>query len=214
MLIAHKSLADTAAAFNRIYAGEERPPWDVDGPTPFVCDLAHSREIRGNVLDAGCGTGENALYLAAQGHHVVAVDAAPAAIQKATVKARQRGSDVRFMVADVRDLSELDGRFDTMIDAGLFHVMSKSTDRYRYANSLRRVARDGAMLHLLAFKNQGPVWLNRLRTLLRWHICGFGTHGVTKKEIQIAFSHGWDVEAVEERTYGWGTFHLARIRCV
>ncbi len=124
MLIAHKSIADTAAAFNKIYAGEERPPWDVDGPTPFVRDLAHAGEIRGCVLDAGCGTGENALYLAAQGHQVVAVDAAPAAIQKATVKSRQRGVDVTFAVADVRDLSELDVRFDTIIDAGLFHVMS------------------------------------------------------------------------------------------
>ena len=214
MLRAHKSIADTAAAFNRIYAGSGRPPWDVDGPTPFVHDLARSGEIRGNVLDAGCGTGENALYLAAQGHHVVAIDAAPAAIQKATVKARHRGIDVRFMVADVRDLSELDLRFDTMIDAGLFHVMGKSADRHRYANSLRRVARSGAVLHLLAFQNQGPVWLNRLRTLVRSHISGFGTHGVTKDEIQMAFSDGWEVECVEERAYGWGTFHLARIRSV
>jgi hypothetical protein len=92
--------------------------------------------------------------------------------------------------------------------------MGKSADRMRYANSLRRVARPGAVLHLLAFKDQGPLWLQRLSTWLRVCVSGFGTHGVTKEEIQVAFSNGWRIESIEERVYGWGTFRLARIRRV
>jgi len=212
---AHNSpIANTAVAFNKVYAGLQRPPWDTDGPTPFVQDLVQAGQVRGEVLDAGCGTGENAMYLASQGYRVVAFDAAPAAIEKARNKASLRGIAATFAVADARELTDWDARFETIIDSGLFHVMGKSADRLRYAGSLRRVSRSGAVLHLLAFKDRGPRWLGRLGTRLRVCISGFGTHGVTQEEIQVAFSDGWTIESIEERLYGWGTFRLARIRRV
>ena len=213
MLKAHKlTIADTAAAFNRVYTQLSRPAWDTDGPTPFVRELVQAGEIRGEILDAGCGTGENAIYLALQGYRVVGVDAAPAAIEKARSKAQQRGVAVKFLNADARELMALGPRFETILDVGLFHVMGKSTDRKQYADSLRSVTRSGAVLHLLAFKNRGPLWLNRLGTRLRIWISGFGTHGVTENEIKIAFSEGWKIKSIAERTYGWGTFRLAHIR--
>jgi len=92
--------------------------------------------------------------------------------------------------------------------------MGKNADRLRYARALRRVSRPGAVFHLLAFKDRGPRWLGRLGTWLRVWISGFGTHGVTEEEIQVAFSDGWTIESIEERLYGWGTFRLARIRRV
>ena len=215
MLKAHNvPIANTAVAFNKVYAGLRRPPWDTDGPTPFVQDLVQARQVRGEVLDAGCGTGENAIYLAVQGYRVVAFDAAPVAIEKARIKARQRGVAATFAVADARELIAWDARFETIIDSGLFHVMGKNADRLRYASALRRVSRPGAVVHLLAFKDRGPRWLGRLGTWLRVCISGFGTHGVTEKEIQVAFSDGWTIESIEERLYGWGAFRLARIRRV
>jgi cyclopropane fatty-acyl-phospholipid synthase-like methyltransferase len=215
MCKAHNApIANTAVAFNKAYAGLQRPPWDTDGPTPFVQDLVQAGQVRGDVLDAGCGTGENAIYLAVQGYRVVAFDAAPAAIEKARVKARQRGVAATFAVADARELMAWDARFETIIDSGLFHVMGKNADRLRYARALRRVSRPGAVVHLLAFKDRGPRWLGRLGTWLRVRISGFGTHGVTEEEIQVAFSDGWKIESIEERLYGWGTFRLARIRRV
>jgi ubiquinone/menaquinone biosynthesis C-methylase UbiE len=204
-------VADSAIAFNKVYAGLRRPPWDIDGPTPFVQDLVQAGQVRGEVLDAGCGTGENAIYLAVQGYRVVALDAAPVAIEKARIKAQQRGVEVMFVVADARELKAWDARFETIIDSGLFHVMGRSVDRLRYASALRRVSRPGAVLHLLAFKDRGPRWLGRLGTRLRVCISGFGTHGVTEEEIQVAFSDGWAIESIEERLYGWATFRLARI---
>jgi cyclopropane fatty-acyl-phospholipid synthase-like methyltransferase len=207
-------IANTAVAFNKVYAGLQRPPWDTDGPTPFVQDLVQAGQVRGEVLDAGCGTGENAMYLAVQGYRVVAFDAAPAAIEKARIKAQQRGVAATFVVADARELTAWDARFETIIDSGLFHVMGKSADRLRYASALRCVSRPGAVLYLLAFRDRGPRWLGRLGNWLRVCISGFGTHGVTEEEIQVAFSDGWTVESIEERLYGWGTFRLARIRRV
>ena len=45
-------------------AYQETAPWDIPGPQPAIVGLEEAGEIRGSVLDAGCGTGENALYLA------------------------------------------------------------------------------------------------------------------------------------------------------
>ena len=45
-------------------------PWDIGRPQPEVVSLAEAGLITGSVLDIGCGTGENALYLAGRGHAV------------------------------------------------------------------------------------------------------------------------------------------------
>lgn len=204
--------ANTAKAFNRAYANHTPPPWDTAGPAQFVHELVYAGEIHGDVLDAGCGTGENAIYLASLGHRVLAFDAAPAALEKARTKARERGVDVSFELADARALPAWDGRFATIIDSGLFHVMDKAGDRRRYADALGRVAAPDAMLHLLAFAGNGPGWLSRVRTRLRRSFTGFGTHGVTPQELRTAFASGWRIESIDQRSYGWGTFLLARIR--
>ena len=40
-------------------------------------------EIKGSILDIGCGTEENSLFFANLGHEVVGVDSSSRAIQKA-----------------------------------------------------------------------------------------------------------------------------------
>jgi hypothetical protein len=39
-------------------------PWDIGQPQPAVVRLASEGGFAGAVLDAGCGTGENALHIA------------------------------------------------------------------------------------------------------------------------------------------------------
>ena len=50
------------------------PPWDIGAPQPAIVRLAAAGGFTGAVLDAGCGTGENALHIAARGLSVVGVD--------------------------------------------------------------------------------------------------------------------------------------------
>ena len=57
------------------------PPWDIGRPQGEIIRLAEKGEIRGVVLDAGCGTGENALFLSDLGYEVTGIDAAGAAIR-------------------------------------------------------------------------------------------------------------------------------------
>ncbi len=51
--------------FDSAYVGI--PPWDIGRPQKEFIRLAEEGEISGKVLDAGCGMGEHALYLAGLG---------------------------------------------------------------------------------------------------------------------------------------------------
>ena len=49
-------------------------PWDLGEPQPAIVRLAAHGGFAGSVLDAGCGTGENALHIASLGLPVLGVD--------------------------------------------------------------------------------------------------------------------------------------------
>ena len=91
-------------------------PWDIGGAQPVVIEAERAGRLRGAVLDVGCGLGDNAIYLARQGHQVTGIDNAPAAIQQAQQRARQHGVDVTFAVADATSLAGFDGQFDSVLD--------------------------------------------------------------------------------------------------
>ena len=67
-------------------------PWDVGQPQPAVARLALEGRFSGAVLDAGCGTGENTLLVAALGLPVLGVDVAETALSMAREKAASAGS--------------------------------------------------------------------------------------------------------------------------
>ena len=130
-----------AERFDAMYL-EGSPPWDIGRAQPKFVQLVEEGRITGRVLDVGCGTGENAIYFATQGLDVVGVDGAPEAIRQAHDKARTRGVRITFDVADVLELGEHLGTFDTVTDSGVFHVFDDE-DRPRYERSVRGVLRQG-----------------------------------------------------------------------
>ncbi len=148
------------------------PPWEIGRPQPEVMKLAEDGEFVGDVLDVGCGTGENALHLAALGWRVVGVDASPSAVERARAKAAARGLVVPFLVADALDLGKLRRRFETVLDCGLFHTFAPE-DRPRYVHSLGEVLSPGGTLHLLCFSDEEPP--------------GPGPRRVAQHEIRDAF---------------------------
>ncbi len=158
-------------------------PWDIGRPQPAVVRLAAAGGFTGTVLDAGCGTGENALHLASQGLPVLGVDVAATALAAAREKARDRGVDVEFVAADALEPARLGRAFDTVLDCGLFHTFD-GEERARYVAGLASVTVPGGTLHLLCFSDDGA---------------GTGPHPVGQDELRAAFSAGtgWDVVAIE-----------------
>ena len=80
------------STFEALYAGQG--PWDIGKPQkPF---LGVADQITGSVLDAGCGTGDMALFLAGRGRKVTGIDFLEVPIQRA-----QRGGtlNVQFFLS-------------------------------------------------------------------------------------------------------------------
>ena len=75
------------STFETAYTGQA--PWDIGRPQQVFLEVAD--RITGSVLDAGCGTGENALFFAGRGHKVTGIDFLEEPIQRAKRKAAERG---------------------------------------------------------------------------------------------------------------------------
>ncbi|MBX7185003.1 MAG: class I SAM-dependent methyltransferase [Vicinamibacteria bacterium] len=67
------------------------------------------------VLDIGCGTGEDAVWLAAQGCLVHGIDPSPKMIEAAKAKAAARGSTATFECRPVQSLATEGASFDAVI---------------------------------------------------------------------------------------------------
>src|SRR5579883_2240420 len=102
------------SSFDDAYRGT--PPWDIGHPQKALVELGESGEVKGRVLDIGCGTGEHALYFAKLGHEAWGIDFAPKAIDRAREKAKERGLNTHFEVVNALDLAGFSQTFDTVID--------------------------------------------------------------------------------------------------
>ena len=160
------------------YAASRPQPWDIGRPQPAFLRLADGGLLAGRVLDAGCGTGEQALLAAARGADAVGIDVSPTAIERARAKAAERGLSARFEVGDALDLGRLGMTFDTVIDSGLFHVFGDE-ERPRYVASLASVLRPGGVCFLMCFSDRQPG--------------DWGPRRVRQDELVAAFSDGWNV---------------------
>lgn len=176
---------NTPAIFDNDYKGT--PPWDIGHPQPAYANLARTGQIQGSVLDVGCGTGENALYLAQQGHEVWGIDFSPLAIEKAREKASARRIQATFQVADALDLHKLKKTFDTVIDSGLFHVFSDE-ERLLFVKGLESVLKPGGTYYLLCFGNQQSWNIRRPRL-------------VSPEEISATFQGKWSVRSIQETRF-------------
>jgi len=168
--------------FESAYAGQA--PWDIGRPQQAFLDVTD--QIAGSVLDAGCGTGENALFFANRGCTVTGIDFLEEPIQRARRKAAERGLSATFLVQDALTLKDWSERFANVIDSGLFHVFSDE-DRCRYVEGLATVLKAGGWLFLLCFSDDEP-----------------GTQGprrVPRKELHAAFAEGWVIDSIEPSRY-------------
>jgi ubiquinone/menaquinone biosynthesis C-methylase UbiE len=158
-------------------------PWDIGRPQPAVVRLASEGAFAGAVLDAGCGTGENALHIASLGLPVLGVDVAETALAIARAKAEERGIEVEFAAADALQLQRLGRTFETVLDCGLFHTFD-GDERPGYVASLASVTERGGTLHVLCFSDEGP---------------DTGPHPISREELRAAFNPGtgWNVAAIE-----------------
>lgn len=170
------------SSFNESYRGS--PPWDIGRPQPEFVKLAENGEILGRVLDVGCGTGENAIFLSHFGTEVWGIDSASLAIEKAKLKAQERRARVRFLVGNAFRLDELRTKFDTVVDCGLFHIFSDE-ERSLFTRSLRSAMETHGTYFMLAFSTKEPT---------NWG----GPRRVSEEEIRDVFRQGWKINYIKD----------------
>ena len=183
---------DPAAWWDEVYDSDDPAPWDTGEPQPTFVELAESGDLKGRVLDAGCGTGTHAIWAAERGHPAVGVDVSEKGIERAREKAAGRERtreldadvDVRFRVADALDLPDDLGPFDSVLDSGLFHAF-ESDQRGTYADELVDVVATGGRVFVLGFREGAPE--------------DWGPNPVTPDDVRTAYSEDeWTVREARD----------------
>ncbi|MGH2940051.1 MAG: methyltransferase domain-containing protein [Solirubrobacterales bacterium] len=160
-------------------------PWDIGRPQAAFAALAERGRWRGDVLDAGCGSGEHTLLAASLGLPALGVDVAETALEMALAKWEERGGPAEFALADALHLERLGRTFDTVLDCGLFHTFDGDEQR-AYVASLAAVTEPGATLFILCFREGAPE--------------SEGPHPIEEAELRAAFvpEAGWRLIGLEK----------------
>jgi SAM-dependent methyltransferase len=192
----HESSGSRHFDFDALYRGQSpgegiapvaTPPWDNKAPSESVITWQARGWVHGDVLDIGCGLGDNAIYLAENGHAVTGLDISPTALLTAEQRAKDAGVDVTFAVADSTKLDGYTDAFDTVIDSGLFHSLDDD-GRRSYAAVVHRATRPGATLLLSCFSDSNPAGED-------WR------PAVTEETLRdVLGGAGWDIESLEPAT--------------
>ncbi len=171
------------------YRGENPAPWDSGSPSRWLVEMIEDGTIKpGRVVELGCGSGTNSIYLATRGFDVTALDIAPTALAMAREKAARAGVKVRWLLADVLAPPALEP-FDFIFDSGCYHGVRRgnAAGYIRTANSL---AKTGALMLILAGNANEPRH--------------YGPPRVEETHLVGDFAETWDFVSLRELRPGAG----------
>ncbi|MGE3724395.1 MAG: class I SAM-dependent methyltransferase [Candidatus Sericytochromatia bacterium] len=180
----------TLSPVNLVSASESPPPvcaWAIGKPQPAIEALANQEQIVGDVLDVGCGLGENALLLASRGHMVWGIDWDQTLIQQARQQAQSQALEATFVVGNALELDVLGEGFHTVIDSGLLHCLNDK-ERKRYLSGLAHVMFPGSRLFILCVSENEAL-------------SAADVYPLSRKELEKYFQSGWQIEKIEASLY-------------
>ena len=133
VVVGEKTVTDGYAEWAAVYDAPNNPVLIAE--EPVVREMI-ARYPAGDALDAACGTGRHAAYLASAGHSVVGVDATPEMLEQARAKV----PSARFETGDLGVLPLLDGAVDLAVCS---FALTHCADLGPPVSELGRVVRPG-----------------------------------------------------------------------
>ena len=155
--------------FESIYKNADKDklsdiPWATLSANVYLLEyLANEEKVEGKrALVIGCGLGDDALALEAQGYTVDAMDISPSAIELA--KERHKTSETNFHVADIFDMPKSSNEAYDFVYEGLTVQSLPREDREKLIDIITGLVAYGGTLLVYAHtqndkdNNGGPPW--------------------------------------------------------
>ncbi|ACV62983.1 Methyltransferase type 12 [Desulfofarcimen acetoxidans DSM 771] len=112
-------------------------PWDVGQPDFNLIEVTTQKPISScKVLDVGCGTGDNSIWLAQNGFQVIGTDTSKIALEKAREKASKANVQCHFLLVDFLKNKIEGAPFGFIFDRGCFHSFNSENDRKKFAQNI------------------------------------------------------------------------------
>ncbi|MFH1009285.1 MAG: methyltransferase domain-containing protein [Candidatus Latescibacterota bacterium] len=133
-------------------------PWDLGTPDDNLIDVIGQQPIGPcRALDVGCGTGDNAIWLAQRRFVVTGCDLSPTAIRKAMEKAALAHITCSFLVADFLNTNIPGAPFGFVFDRGCLHTFDTEEERRQFAGNVASHLEQGGLWLTLAGNADGKA---------------------------------------------------------
>ena len=162
------------------------PPWETGRHSEELQRVIADDQIEPcRVVELGCGSGINAVWLAQKGFDVTAIDISTLAIERAKQRAAEANVSVQFILADVLDLPGQFGPFPFVFDRGCYHAVRRS-DVQGFLRTLRQVTTPRSLGLFLTGNARDP------------HEPGQGPPVVSAEEIQAELGSVFEILRLRE----------------
>jgi len=131
--------------------------WDHSFPSPELVGYVLGARLGAGarVLDVGCGSGQDAVFLASRNLEVHGLDFSAEALKLAEHRAREHGVAVSWHIGSALTTPFDDRYFDLITDRGCFHHIGGS-NRQKYSAEMARILKPGGVLVLRGCRRSEP----------------------------------------------------------